>query len=367
MQSERRLWIALVVVLVVSFGILGGLGFRINRMKPPIPQSVQTPDGRVITTNEEIMRGQNVWQSMGGQEVGSIWGHGAYLAPDWTADWLHRELTYILDKWARSEGANGFEALATERKEALKGRLIDLYRTNTYDPASGVVTIDPVRAEAIDAAAAYYSKVFTEGEALYAVQPQAIKSDAEMRALSSFFFWTSWAASTNRPDMNATYTQNWPHEPLIDLSPTPESVIWSVISFVLLLAGVGGMVWYFGTQERTTEHGAIPDKDPLLGYTPTPSQKATLKYFFVVGALFVVQMLMGVVAGHYGVEGGGFYGINLTSSCRTALPGRGTCSSAYSGSPRRGWLRGFILLRLLVARSQRHRSSGLISFSSVLS
>src|SRR5439155_6598361 len=44
---------------------------------------------------------------------------------------------------------------------------------------------------------------------------------------------------------------------------------------------------------------------------PTPSQKASLKYFFVVGALLVVQILCGVVTAHYGVEGSGFYGFPL--------------------------------------------------------
>jgi nitric oxide reductase large subunit len=31
-----------------------------------------------------IQNGQGVWQSLGGQEIGSIWGHGAYVAPDWS-------------------------------------------------------------------------------------------------------------------------------------------------------------------------------------------------------------------------------------------------------------------------------------------
>jgi nitric oxide reductase subunit B len=87
--------------------------------------------------------------------------------------------------------------------------------------------------------------------------------------------------------------------------------VWSVISFVLLLAGVGGMVWYFAAQERGPAHTALPPRDPLLGLEPTPSQLATVKYFFVVVALFVVQVGCGAIAAHYGVEGSGFYGIPL--------------------------------------------------------
>ena len=49
------------------------------------------PPARFSTPGEEIQRGQAVWQSTGGMQQGSIWGHGGYVAPDWSADWLHRE------------------------------------------------------------------------------------------------------------------------------------------------------------------------------------------------------------------------------------------------------------------------------------
>src|SRR5262252_6041266 len=129
--------------------------------------------------------------------------------------------------------------------------------------------------------------------------------------MAIFFWWTAWAASTNRPGQDVTYTQNWPHEELVGNRPTGGTIVWSVISFVLLLAGIGGMVWYFGSQEHRPSVGAMPRRDPLLGLSPTPSQKATVKYFFVVAALWVVQVALGAVAAHYGVEGGGFYGIPL--------------------------------------------------------
>jgi len=67
---------------------------------PPIPDRVVSTDGMVVIASGEIERGQAVWQTMGGMSVGSIWGHGAYVAPDWTADWLHRECTSLLDAWA---------------------------------------------------------------------------------------------------------------------------------------------------------------------------------------------------------------------------------------------------------------------------
>ncbi len=311
MPNHRNLWMVLGLVVLLSFAVLGGLGFKINSMKPPIPSSVQTPDGTVLMTGDDIRRGQNVWQSIGGQQVGSIWGHGAYIAPDWTADFLHRECTFILDKWASGEGARDYDALPAERQGALKGRLKALIRTNTYDSATGVITLQPIRAEAIESAIAHYSDVFSNGREEYAIPKGTLTDARDLRAMASFFWWTSWAAATERPDLDATYTQNWPHEPLIDNRPTPDNIVWSVISFVVLLAGVGAMVWYFGSQEKSHEEDDIPENDPLLGFRPTPSQKATLKFFFVVGGLFVTQMITGVIAAHYGVEGSGFYGFKL--------------------------------------------------------
>jgi nitric oxide reductase large subunit len=99
----KKLWIAFVLVLLVSFSILGWIGTRIYQEMPPIPDRVVTTDGQVVVPSGDIERGQNVWQSMGGMEVGSIWGHGSYVAPDWTADWLHRELTFVLDDWSKAQ------------------------------------------------------------------------------------------------------------------------------------------------------------------------------------------------------------------------------------------------------------------------
>jgi nitric oxide reductase subunit B len=298
--------------MILSFAVLGGFGFRIAALAPPIPDRVRSADGTPLFDGDLIREGQNVWQSLGGHEVGTVWGHGAYVAPDWSADYLHRELVFILDRWAPEKGASEYAKLSAEDQAALRARLKAVIRTNTYDPATGTLTLAPVRAEAFAANARHYADVFGKGRPEYAIPAGALTDEHRQHALAAFFFWTSWACGTNRPDLAVSYTQNWPHEPLIDNEPTADTVIWSVLSFVLLLAGVAGMVWYFGSLPRGEEGNAeAPVRDPLLGYQPTPSQKATLKYFFVVGALLVTQILMGVVTAHYGVEGSGFYGFAL--------------------------------------------------------
>lgn len=97
MREYRRLWFTLLGVLAITFSLLGFLGGEIYRAAPPIPQHVVTETGERLFTSDDILDGQTAWQSVGGMQLGSIWGHGAYQAPDWTADWLRRELLAWLE------------------------------------------------------------------------------------------------------------------------------------------------------------------------------------------------------------------------------------------------------------------------------
>ena len=305
----RNLWIAFTAVIVLSFAVLGWTGVRIYQEAPPVPARVLTTDGQEVIGPDDIFAGQNIWQSMGGMEVGSVWGHGSYVAPDWTADWLHREAMFILDRWSGSP--EGFTALAAERQAELQSRLQQLVRANTYDAVSGTVTVDPVRAAAFDANLAHYTDVFTRGRNEYAIPPGTLTDTENLRKLAAFFFWTSWAASTNRPNDTTTYTSNWPHEPLVGNRPTADAIVWTGVSIIVLLAGIGAMASYYASIRERGLPAEAPQNDPLLASVATPSQRALVKYFSLVAALIVVQILLGIVVAHYAVEGSAFYGIPI--------------------------------------------------------
>lgn len=313
-KRRRRWWIALIIVVVGSFSVLLNMGLAINAHKPPIPAKVVVAGGETLFTEADIIKGQQVWQSLGGQEIGSVWGHGAYVAPDWTADWLHREAVFLLDTWAKEEGGTTYADLSAEEQAGLKGRLKDTLRTNSYDEATGTISIDPLRAEAWKANTEHYAAIFADGHSRFAIAKNTLSDPELMQQMANFFWWTSWSASTNSPGSDVTYTQNWPHEPLIDNVPPADNILWSIISFILLLLGIAGMVWYHSVQTKQSDVDLedVPVDDPLLGYQSTPSQKATLKYFFVVGLLFVLQIAMGIILAHYGVEGNELYGIPIS-------------------------------------------------------
>ena len=307
----RKLWLIFIAIFVFSFAILGWVGTEIFRQAPPIPREVVTTEGQVLIAAEEISNGQNVWQAMGGMESGSIWGHGSYVAPDWSADYLHREALFILNDWSHKDFSNDYDNLASEQKAVLRQRLQDTVRKNNYDEATGRLTIEPVRAHAFEDNLKHYTDVFTNGKTVYAVQRNAQADPAKLRQLNAFFFWTSWASATNRPNNTISYTSNFPSEPLVGNVPTSSAIVWTGVSVIMLLAGIGWLVWYYASRETESVSDNVPDDDPLIGAQISPSQKATVKYFLVVTLLFLLQIAMGMLTAHYGVEGGGFFGIPL--------------------------------------------------------
>lgn len=308
----KKYWIGFSLVVIISFAVLSSIGIKIYQQKPPIPEKIITESGKLVFTKADIHDGQNIWQSMGGMESGSVWGHGSYVSPDWTADWLHRELMVVLNSWSNEKYGVSFYQLSAEQKSALQAKLTQMYKTNTYNEATGELRIPDVRYSAIEKNIEHYTDIFTNGKKEYAIPKNTLSDTEKLRKLNAFFFWGAWAAATNRPNDNVTYTNNWPHEELIQNIPTPDTIVWTGVSIIILLFGIGAMAWYYAANKSEVEHKDYPKEDPLLGATITPSQKSVIKYFWVVSALFLLQIIVGVITAHYGVEGSGFYGIPLS-------------------------------------------------------
>jgi nitric oxide reductase subunit B len=307
----KKLWLLFALVFITSFAILGWVGTEIFRQAPPIPATVVTTDGNVVLGEGDIDRGQNVWQAMGGMQVGSIWGHGSYVAPDWTADYLHRESLFILNGLAQKEYGKTYELINAEQQAGLQKRLQAIIRTNTYNAATNSITIDPLRAQAFEDNLKLYSNIFTNGNKDYAIQRNAQSDPEKLRQMTGFFFWTAWASAANRPNDTISYTSNFPSEPLVGNTATGSAVVWTGVSVIMLLAGIGGMIWFYAARHKEIPTDDTPSDDPLLFEKITPSQKATIKYFVVVALLFILQIVMGIVLAHYGVEGDGLYGFPL--------------------------------------------------------
>ncbi|MDR2145491.1 MAG: nitric-oxide reductase large subunit [Tannerella sp.] len=315
MSKEKKLWILFASVVIVSFAVLGYYGHKIYQQAPPIPDKIVSAQGDVIFTKQDIQEGQNIWQSTGGQEIGSIWGHGAYVAPDWTADWLHREAVFLLDRLAQRDFGKPYNDLDEESQAVLKVKLQKDLRTNTYDPNTKTTAISDDRIEAIKFLSDYYRRLFMDDPQFnelrenYAMPANTIKDPERMRKMNAFFFWATWATVTERPGEDVSYTHNWPPDELVGNTVTKDLLLWSGISVILLLFFIGILVFYYVQSKE--EDFRTPAQDPLIGEKVTASMRFIKPYLVVVGALMLVQVGLGILAAHYGVEGNGLYGIPL--------------------------------------------------------
>jgi len=334
MGNTRKLWLGLVVLLIASFSVLLWAGGEIFRAAPPVPENVVAEDGTVIYTRADIEQGRQVWQSMGGMQLGSIWGHGGYVAPDWSADWLHREAMSVLDIWARRDGGMAtYSQLPAEQQGALRSRLQAMIRANTYDPATQAITLTQDRVAALSNVAAHYESLFGNDPATlelreaYAMKQDTVDTLEHRRALTAFFWWTAWAATTERAGDSAaaaspadaatskrvTYTNNWPSEPLVGNTPPAPLFAWSAFSVLFLIAGIALLGWHYAvTHSREEAPHQLPASDPLATLRITPSMRAVAKYFWLVLALFLGQILLGAITAHYQVEGQVAYGFALS-------------------------------------------------------
>ncbi|MGD8304469.1 MAG: hypothetical protein PVI55_18790, partial [Desulfobacterales bacterium] len=303
--------------LVLVFAVLLAGGYLIDRNKPPIPGTVRDEEGNVLYQEEDVLAGQEYYFSRGGQHIGSIWGHGAYLAPDWSADYLHRMGLYLA---ARHLGKSpqeairftqtDFDALEKPTRARLSAEVATEAKTNRYNAGTDSLVFTRYQAEAHRALVRYYTDLFKNGNEAMGLQPGIVRTDEQGAQVAAFFSWLAWSAGTLRPDKDYTYTSNWPYDPLVGNQPLPDTLIWSIVSVILLILFIALMTFTYLRYVHESDYSAceiLPFAEP----SPTPSQKATLAFFLVAAALLCVQISMGAVTGHFKIEGTSFFGIPL--------------------------------------------------------
>ena len=292
------------VGLVVLFGffVLGLLAYRTYTEQPPIPARVVDPDGETIFTEDDVMDGQEVFLRNALMEYGSIFGHGAYLGPDYTAEYLHNAALHVRDSYGGP------------RSDRARSRTIDDFQTNRYDEDNDTLEYTAAQADAFRELRTGYREFFSNPTTEFGLRPRAIDDEDEIHALTAYFSWSAWTAAARRPGHNYSYTNSWPPEPLVDNKPSANVIVWSLLSLVALLGGVGLLFAAFGRWNFLGWHGR--EEATLTFRAPgdvalTPAQRATAWFFFVMSALFLVQVLVGAASQHYRAELADFFGIDL--------------------------------------------------------
>ena len=260
--AERRpmvispLWFqGVVLTFLFGFAILSYLAIRVYQDQAPIPGRVVSEKGQVILTREDILDGQEAFLTYGLMQYGSIYGHGAYLGPDFTADYLHRQAL----KMQQLQGGDG------KAEEKVRQQL----QANRYDPKTDTLTWTDEQIQAFDWLWERYREEFLNRERSGAgLGPRAIPDPSEARQITAFIAWTAWTAAARRPGQTYSYTNNWPPEPLVGNHLTQEAVIWSTLSIITLLGGIGAMLGIFGrycAPPGLAWHGGAPPALPAAG------------------------------------------------------------------------------------------------------
>ncbi len=283
-----------ILIIVVGLAILSGLAAQTYKDAPPIPDKVVGPSGATLFTHDDILIGQQVFLRYGLMENGTIWGHGAYLGPDFSATYLH--------------------ALALEAGRTAQPNVAGLLQGNHYDAQTAVLSFSEPEVRTYQQQIDVWAAYFAQPSASAGLPTHYISDRRELEQLTAFFAWTAWASVARRPGHDYSYTNNFPYEPLVGNLPSSEALLWSALSLITLLGGTALVLLAFGRFDYLGWKGKGEHVHPqLLPGITTPSQQATIKYFLVVALLFLAQVLVGGATAHYRADPSGFYGIDLAS------------------------------------------------------
>jgi nitric oxide reductase subunit B len=303
-----------IATIVVCFCVLGWLAKLTYTDAPLIPERVVGPNGAVLFTAADVTAGQEVFLRYGLMENGTIWGHGAYLGPDFSAQYLH---TLAIDTEKTVTENHGFVTaarLAPSQRLVVNAEVTRMLKRNRYDPASKTLTFTQAEAASYQHQIALWTAYFTNPSQDAGLPRDYISDPAQLRELTSFFAWAAWASVANRPGLNYSYTNNFPYDPSAGNLPTSGAVLWSALSVITLLGATAAVLFAFGRFDFLgwrRQRGHVHPK--MLPGVTTPSQRATIKYFAVIALLFLAQALVGGGTAHYRANSGSFYGFNLSA------------------------------------------------------
>jgi nitric oxide reductase subunit B len=304
------------VILVLAFGftVLIWITVRAYQDAPPIPEKVVGPSGEIIFTRGDILAGQQVFLKYGLMENGTIWGHGAYLGPDFSAEYLHTLAIDANEMLAKQIYNRGLAELNSVERTSVNAEIRELLKQNRYDPQTATLTYSPSEIYSYRKQIAKWKDYFSQSILNRGLLPKHISDRNELQQLTAFFSWTAWASVASRPGKSYSYTNNFPYDPLVGNTPAGDTILWSALSLIALLGGTALVLFAFGKFNYLGWKGTGKHIHPqMLPGVITESQRATIKYFVIVALLFFAQVMVGGATAHFRAEPGSFYGFDLAS------------------------------------------------------
>jgi nitric oxide reductase subunit B len=305
--SDILKWI-LLVVAVTCFAVLGWTTKLTYDAAPPFPDRFVSASGDLLMSSQDILAGKAGFQKADLMDYGSLYGMGSYFGEDYTADNLVRLARLTEANIAQARHAAPLASLTPDQQAAIRvamqGELqgIDLTHSTVTLPDALADALTARRSQIVQSLLHHdFAKGWTQA---YSLDAQSAGQTAD------FLLYSSLTTVARRPGTNVSWTQNWPFEPSVGNTPTTSTFRWTWISFCFTFFAFGAVLFIY---ERFLNDPDQAPMDPVLSvFRPlTASQRRIWKYFLVVAAVLLLQILVGSIMAHYYSDRTGFYGIEV--------------------------------------------------------
>ncbi len=298
----------LLAVAIITFAALGWTTVVTYKEAPPFPDRFVSDGGTVLMSATDIQAGKAGFQKADLMDYGSLYGTGSYFGEDYTAQNLARLATLTEDNIAKAEHGKPLTSLAPEQQAGVKVAMqvelqgVDLSKQVAVipDALAGAITVLQGRITG-ELLRHDFAKGWTKA---YSLDEQSARQTA------AFLIYSSLTTVARRPGTQTSWTQNWPFEPLVGNTPTTSTFQWTWMSFCFTFFAFGAVLFIY---ERYLNDPDDASMDPVLAsFRPlTASQRRVGKYFLVVAALLLLQILVGAIMAHYYTDRTSFYGIKI--------------------------------------------------------
>ena len=300
-------WV-LLVVAIASFAILGWTTKLTYEAAPPFPDRFVAANGTPLMTAADIVSGKAGFQKADLMDYGSLYGMGSYFGEDYTAAYLVRLATLTEGNIAKAHGVKDLSELSAEQRASARAAMqaelqgIDLTKQVAVIPDPLAAAITTLRGEIVQTLLHHdFAKGWSQA---YSLDQQSAERTAD------FLIYSSLTTVARRPGTDASWTQNWPFEPLVGNTPTTSTFRWTWISFCFTFFAFGAVLFIY---QRYLNDPDVAPMDPVLSrFMPlTASQRRIGKYFLVVAGVLLLQILVGSIMAHYYSDRTSFYGIEV--------------------------------------------------------
>jgi nitric oxide reductase subunit B len=324
-DQRKHWWKVFLLIFVVSVTVVLFIGYSTYQSAPPYCD-FRDQQGNLVFTRANIEDGQLAFKRNALMDYGSYLGDGGLRGPDYSAEALHLTTLYMIDFYDQQKKTTIPDD--DERHTVVEALVKKELKKNHYQPdpdhpndrTRGHVVLSPAQVHAYRKLEQYYLQKFRGGGELTrdvfakefpnlatpadeAATASHSLSEQDIQNLTAFFFRGGWVGSAVRPGADHSYTHNWPYDPLAGNVPHGELVFWSVIGTLVVILFLGIIFYYYGKLDREAVLEAQNARMPPLATTeavsqfkPTPTQRATYKFFGVAALLFLVQVVAGLLA-----------------------------------------------------------------------